>query len=82
MSLTSPDTAPEAARALVAALRRMSPAERCGRMFDMNRAARGRFRQALVLRHPEWDDARVTRECRRHWLGEELFRQVYDQGSR
>ena len=77
MSLTSPDTAPEAARVVVAALRRTSPARRCGRMFDMNRAARTRFRQALALRRPEWDDARLTRECRRHWLGEELFQAVY-----
>ena len=77
MSLTSPDTAPEAARVVVAALRRMSPARRCGLMFDMNRAARRRFRQALAQRRPDWDDARLTRECRRHWLGEELFRQAY-----
>ncbi|MEM9701839.1 MAG: hypothetical protein AAF907_05290, partial [Planctomycetota bacterium] len=63
-------------------LRRMSPAERCGRMFEMNRAARQRFRQALALRHPDWDDERLTRECRRHWLGEELFNRVYGTPDR
>ena len=62
---------------VVAALRRISPARRCGLMFDMNRAARRRFRQALALRRPDWDDARLTRECRRHWLGDELFEKVY-----
>ena len=77
MSLTSPDTTPEAARAVVAALRRTPPADRCQRMFEMNRAARTRFRQALALRHPDWDEPRLTSECRRHWLGDELFRAVY-----
>ena len=82
MSLTSPDTAPEAAKVVVAALRRTSPARRCGRMFDMNRAARNRFRQALALRRPDWDDAALTRACRRHWLGQELFEKAYGGGDR
>ena len=77
MSLTSPDTTPEAARVVVAALRATPPATRCGRMFEMNRTARRRFRLAMATRHPEWDDARLTLECRRHWLGEDLFREVY-----
>ena len=77
MSLFSPDTTPEAARVLVAALRRQDPAVRMRQTFALNRAVRDRVRQAIDLRHPEWDEPRRRDEFRRLWLGDELYAAVY-----
>jgi hypothetical protein len=75
MSLTSPDTAPEAARALAAGLRRQSPARKLAMVGQLHRTARLLAESGLRRRHPEWSPEQLQRGLARKMLGAEAFRQ-------
>jgi hypothetical protein len=51
--------------AIVAVLRRKTPAERVAMVFDANRTMRLRLEGHLRSRHPDWDDATVMQEIAR-----------------
>jgi hypothetical protein len=51
--------------AVVALLRRKTPAERLAMVFDAERTMRLVLEAHLRWRHPEWDDEQVAREIAR-----------------
>ena len=71
--------------AVAEALRRKTPAERLGMAFAANRTARLLIEGNIRTRHPDWDDARVSKEvARRMSRGEgdhvdRVRREVYAQ---
>jgi len=50
---------------VVEILRRKTPAERVAMIFEANRTMRLRLEGHLRSRHPDWDDAAITREIAR-----------------
>jgi len=73
----SPDTAPEAARVQLAALRAMSGSRRAELALEMSEAIRETARAGIRSRHPEYAEEQVHLAFLRLVLGEELFRQYW-----
>jgi hypothetical protein len=71
------DTAPEAWRVFLELQRRMSPAEKVQRVFEMSRLIRSAAESGLRDAYPEAEDREIFLRAARQRLGPELFRKVY-----
>ena len=71
------DTTPEAWRVFLEVQRRMSPAEKVQRVFEMSRLIRSAAESGLRHAYPEADDREIFLRAARQRLGPELFRKVY-----
>ena len=69
MSLTAPDTAPEAARALAETLRRHGPARKLAMVGQLHRTARMLAETGVRRRRPDLTDEQVRRAVARKMLG-------------
>jgi Rv0078B-related antitoxin len=70
------DTSPEAWRAHLDALRRMTGPERVAKAFEMSEAARALSEAGIRHRHPHWSDEQVQDALMELLLGAELARTV------
>lgn len=68
------DTAPEAARVQLAALRAMSGSRRAEIALEMSEAVRQTARAGIRTRHPEYTQEQVRLAFLRLVLGEDIFR--------
>lgn len=68
------DTSPDAWRAHLEALRRMTGGERVARAFELSEAARTISQAGIRHRHPDWSDERVRDALMELLLGKELAR--------
>ena len=75
--MRSPDTTAEAERIQFEAFRRLGPAGRVRRVFEMNERLRELAATGVRSRHPEYDDDQVRRAVIRIYLGEKLFCEVF-----
>jgi hypothetical protein len=66
------DTSPEAWRAHLEALRRMTGPERVAKAFDLSEAARTITEAGIRHRHPEWADEQVRDALMELILGDDL----------
>jgi hypothetical protein len=71
------DTTPEAWRVFLELQRRMSPAEKVQRVFEMSRLIRSAAESSLRHTYPEADDREIFLRAARQRLGPELFHKVY-----
>ncbi len=71
------DTTPEARRVQIAALRKMGMEGRVRLVDDMYDLGRSLAVAGIRMRHPDYDDGRVTLALARMRLGKKLFREVY-----
>ena len=74
MSLTSPDTTPEAAREIVRGLRRRSTGEKLRIVGQLHRTARTLAETGVRRRRPGLSAEAVRREVARKMLGAATFR--------
>lgn len=77
----SRDTTPEAARVQIAALRRLSPAQKIRAGVALSDGVRRRIEIGVRERHPTFSEDAVQREVVRIMLGDELYRQVTSTGD-
>ena len=70
------DTSPDAWRAHLEALRRMTGPERVAKSFELSEAARAMSEAGIRHRRPDWSDERVQDALIELLLGEELARTV------
>lgn len=70
------DTAPEARRVQLDALRRLSGPERLAMACAMSDEARAASEAGVRHRHPEWTDRQVQRDLLALLVGPELARKV------
>lgn len=75
----SSDTSPEVEALLIAAYRRMTPAEKLDRVWSLRRAVHERARVGIRLRHPEADEREVDDRLVDLLLGVELASRVRDR---
>lgn len=70
------DTSPDAWRAHVEVLRRMTGPERVARAFDLSAAARATSEAGIRHRHPDWSDEQVQDALLELLIGASLARAV------
>jgi hypothetical protein len=76
------DTSPDAARYLLEAQRKRTPAERLRMVGELNALARRVAEAAIRCEHPAWSDLDVKAEMARRLLGPELAREVMAEIAR
>ena len=81
------DTSPEAWKVFLDIQRRMSPAEKIERAFELSEIVRGFAEAGLREQYPKADEHEILLRYARMTLGEELFRRAYgdtllDESSR
>ena len=77
----SPDTTDDAARVQLEALRRLDPESKLRMTLELSQNVRDLLRAGIRMRHPDFDEAAVTREVVRLTAGEEIWRAVYPDAA-
>jgi hypothetical protein len=70
------DTSPDAWRAHLEVLRRMTGTERVAKAFDLSEAARATSEAGIRYRHPAWSDDQVRDALMELLIGRALARAV------
>ena len=68
------DTSPDAWRAYLETLRRMTGPERVAKAFDLSEAARATSEAGIRHRHPDWSDEQVQAALMELLIGRALAR--------
>jgi hypothetical protein len=71
------DTSPEAWKVFLDLHRRMAPAEKVRRAYELSEMLRRMNAEGLRRRFPDADDQEIFLRVTRQRLGSELFRRVY-----
>ncbi len=75
------DTTDDALREHIKGLRRLGISGRAAMTFELSDNLRQIVKDGVRYRHPDWDEAQVTREALRIVLGDHLFNEAF-RGSR
>jgi len=71
------DTTIEAARVQFEILRKLTPSQRAGIVFEMSDNLRATVEAGVRHRHPDYNDEMVREAVLRLTLGEDLFSEVF-----
>jgi hypothetical protein len=76
------DTSPDARRVMIEAYRRMAPAEKLRRVFDLYEFGMGLARADVGRRHPDADEREVRLRVASRYLDPDLIRKAFDWDPR
>ena len=63
-------------------LRRKTPTERIGLMYEANRFTRRHVNAIVAAQHPDWDESAVQEEVKRRYLNEDVTQYCIMQGGK
>jgi hypothetical protein len=73
------DTTSDALAVQIRVLRSLGIAGRAAMTFELSDNMRAMVEAGVRYRHPEWDEQAVKRDVLRLMIGDELYREVFDE---